>query len=75
MSSAGMGDALAGLIASLMAQGLEPIDAASQGVALHARTADALLPRMGWGMGASDLVEALADGGCRTGEGGRRDRR
>ena len=40
MASGGMGDVLTGVIAALLAQGLEPATAALLGVCLHARAAD-----------------------------------
>ena len=43
MASAGMGDALAGMIAALVAQGAEPLMALLAGVYLHGAAADALV--------------------------------
>jgi hydroxyethylthiazole kinase-like uncharacterized protein yjeF len=43
MASAGMGDALAGMIAALVAQGAEPLQALLAGVYLHGSAADALV--------------------------------
>jgi hydroxyethylthiazole kinase-like uncharacterized protein yjeF len=43
MASAGMGDALAGMIAALIAQGTEPLQALLAGVYLHGAAADALV--------------------------------
>ncbi|PZN12474.1 MAG: NAD(P)H-hydrate dehydratase [Bacillota bacterium] len=40
MATAGMGDALAGVIGALLAQGLEPVEAAVLGVYLHALAGD-----------------------------------
>ena len=42
MASAGMGDALSGMIAALIAQGVEPLRALLTGVYLHGAAADAL---------------------------------
>src|SRR5712671_4924860 len=42
MASAGMGDALSGMIAALIAQGAEPLQALLAGVYLHGAAADAL---------------------------------
>lgn len=58
MASGGMGDALAGMIAALLAQGLSTWDAACVGVCLHGAAADAAV---GAGMGpigltASDIL-------------------
>jgi hydroxyethylthiazole kinase-like uncharacterized protein yjeF len=43
LSSAGMGDVLAGIIGSLIAQGMEPLGAALLGVYLHGAAADSLV--------------------------------
>ncbi|MBC7623922.1 MAG: NAD(P)H-hydrate dehydratase, partial [Aeromicrobium sp.] len=53
MASGGMGDALAGMIAALMAIGLEPWDAARLGVYLHGAAGDAALHH---GMGPHGLT-------------------
>ena len=60
MATGGMGDVLTGVIASLIAQGLSPIDAASFGVHLHGAAGD-LAARHGGerGMLAGDLMEPL----------------
>lgn len=56
MATAGMGDVLTGIIASLVGQGLEPAEAAETGVALHAAAADLAAKKDGMrGMIASDL--------------------
>ena len=55
LATAGTGDVLAGLIASLRAQGLPAFDAACAGVWLHGRAAEIA----GAGMIADDLVEAI----------------
>src|SRR6266853_199915 len=43
MASAGMGDALSGIVAALVAQGAEPLHALLAGVYLHGAAADALV--------------------------------
>ena len=43
MASAGMGDALTGIVAALLAQGAEPLQALLAGVYLHAAAADELV--------------------------------
>ena len=59
MASGGMGDALTGVIAALLAQGMQPFDAASIGAWLHARAGDrAALGGMA-GMLAGDLIAEL----------------
>ncbi len=56
-ASAGTGDVLAGIIGGLLAQGLEPFDAACGGVWLHGQAAN----RAGPGLIASDLSKHLPD--------------
>ncbi|GIU67494.1 NAD(P)H-hydrate dehydratase [Candidatus Phycosocius spiralis] len=56
-ASAGTGDVLAGMIGGLLAQGLEPFDAACGGVWLHSQAAN----RAGPGLIASDLIAHLPD--------------
>lgn len=60
LASGGTGDILAGVIASLLAQGSAPWDAARLGVHLHARAARAVAARIGdAGLLASDLLGEL----------------
>jgi NAD(P)H-hydrate epimerase len=59
MASGGMGDVLTGVIAGLMAQGLNAWRAARLGVALHAQAADAAAGDGEAGMLASDLFAPL----------------
>lgn len=59
MASGGMGDVLTGVIAALLAQGLAPIVAAEQGVALHALAADAAAKSGERGLLASDVIAQL----------------
>lgn len=60
MASGGMGDALTGVIAGLLAQGLDVRDAAESGVCLHAAAGDLAAARGGQrGLLASDLIELL----------------
>ncbi|GJL66480.1 MAG: bifunctional NAD(P)H-hydrate repair enzyme Nnr [Nitrospirales bacterium] len=60
MASAGMGDALTGVIVSFLAQGLSPWDAARTGVCLHGLAGDLAAKRVGQaGLIASDLIEYL----------------
>lgn len=58
MASGGVGDALAGVLAALLARGLSAAEAARAGVWLHARAGDLAMPATGGGI-ASDLIEAL----------------
>ena len=60
LSSAGTGDVLAGVIGSLLAQGLGPYDAARLGVYLHGLAGEAVRERLGdAGLLASDLLDEL----------------
>jgi len=60
MASGGMGDVLTGVIASLMAQGLSAVDAASLGACMHARAADVAADEGGErGLLAGDLMLPL----------------
>ncbi len=59
MASGGMGDVLTGVVAGLLAQGLNPWRAARLGVALHARAGDAAARDGAAGMLASDLFPHL----------------
>ena len=60
MASAGMGDVLTGVVASLLAQNLTPWDAARTGVCLHGLAGDMAAETVGQaGLIASDLIEHL----------------
>jgi NAD(P)H-hydrate epimerase len=60
MAKGGMGDALTGIIAALLAQGLEPLDAARAGVFLHGLAGDLAAERCGQrAMLATDLIANL----------------
>jgi len=59
MASGGMGDVLTGIIAGLLAQGLNAYDAARFGVQLHAQSADLAAQQGMRGMLASDLFVPL----------------
>jgi NAD(P)H-hydrate epimerase len=58
LASGGTGDVLAGLIGSLLCQGLAPYDAARVGVYLHGRAADLLAAELGE---AGALASEIAD--------------
>ena len=61
MAVAGSGDVLTGVIAGLLAQGMEPYAAASVGVYLHGLAGDEAASRVGErGMNATDLMQAVA---------------
>jgi NAD(P)H-hydrate epimerase len=59
MASGGTGDVLTGVIAALIAQGLEPEEAACTGVCLHAAAGDAAAADGERGMLAGDLIAHL----------------
>ncbi len=60
MASGGMGDALTGIIAAFIAQGLSLEEAAAAGVSLHAAAGDAAAAQGGErGLLASDLIGAI----------------
>jgi NAD(P)H-hydrate epimerase len=60
LASAGTGDVLAGVVAGLLAQGMNAFDAASLGVWLHAGAGESVKTELGdAGMIASDLLPVL----------------
>ena len=62
MATGGSGDVLTGIIAALMAQGLEPLKAAAAGAFVHGRAGDLALRDKGvMGLIASDLLENLPE--------------
>jgi hydroxyethylthiazole kinase-like uncharacterized protein yjeF len=66
MASAGMGDVLSGLIGALLAQGLNPLGAATTGVYAHGLAADLAVERTGrLGLTAGDVAEGLCEVWCR----------
>ena len=58
LATAGTGDVLSGVVAALLAQGVEPLSAAAAGAWLHGRAG---LARPARGLVASDLVDALPE--------------
>jgi NAD(P)H-hydrate epimerase len=62
MATAGSGDVLAGVIGSLLAQGMKAEEAASLGVYVHGLAGDAAKEKCGVrGMMASDIIEGLKE--------------
>jgi NAD(P)H-hydrate epimerase len=61
LATAGSGDVLTGLIGGLLAQGMEPLAAARAGVFLHGAAGEALGARLGSGVTAGDLPDAIAN--------------
>ena len=60
MAVGGSGDVLAGIIVSLLGQGISPLEAASCGAWLHGAAGDLCAEKLGqYGMLPSDMVEAL----------------
>ncbi len=63
MASGGMGDALSGMLAALLAQGLTPAEAACLGVYVHGEVADHIAATHGQiGLLASDVIEGVPAG-------------
>lgn len=61
MAKGGSGDVLAGVIASLAAQGASPLDAAAMGVHIHALAGDSAAEKLGrTAMLPSDIIECLS---------------
>ena len=62
LASGGTGDVLTGLIAGLLSQGAEPLDAALAGVFLHGRAADIAAEEFtGYALCAGDVIDHLPD--------------
>ncbi|MCL4491468.1 MAG: NAD(P)H-hydrate dehydratase [Nitrospirae bacterium] len=62
MAAAGAGDVLTGVIASLLGQGLNPVDASLSGVYLHGLSGDRAAKKKGErSMVASDIIDFLPD--------------
>jgi NAD(P)H-hydrate epimerase len=59
MATGGMGDVLTGVVAGLLAQGLDPFDAARLGAWVHGRAADVAAGRHERGLLPSDLYSPL----------------
>jgi hydroxyethylthiazole kinase-like uncharacterized protein yjeF len=62
LATAGSGDVLTGIIAGLLAQGADPVEAAASGVYLHGYLGDMLFREYGYvGFLAGDLAEAIPE--------------
>jgi len=61
MATGGMGDVLGGVIASLLAQGLEPVAASALGVCLHGAAGDIAAEEGMRGLLATDLIPWLRE--------------
>jgi NAD(P)H-hydrate repair Nnr-like enzyme with NAD(P)H-hydrate dehydratase domain len=62
LATAGSGDVLAGLIGSLLAQGLAPLQAAQLGVCLHGEAADLAIEDTGIaGLQAAELAPYIRE--------------
>jgi NAD(P)H-hydrate epimerase len=60
MAKAGTGDVLTGMIASLLAQGLNPLDASVAGVYMHGHIGDVMAKKRGTrSLIASDMISAI----------------
>jgi NAD(P)H-hydrate epimerase len=60
MAVGGSGDVLAGMIVSLLGQGIEPLEAAASGVWLHGSAGDLAAKRLGqYAMLPTDMLEEL----------------
>ena len=69
MSKAGSGDILTGVIAALLAQGLEAFDAAFCGAYLHGLAGEIAAEELGeYSPVASDMIDSLNEALIRVGE-------
>lgn len=60
MATGGSGDVLAGILVSLLGQGIPPLEAAAAAAWLHGRAGDLAAQDLGqYAMGPNDLIEAL----------------
>ena len=61
LATAGSGDVLTGLIGGLLAQGMEPLEAACAGVFVHGAAGERVAARLGSGLTSGDLPDAIAE--------------
>lgn len=61
LATAGTGDVLTGIVATLLAQGLSPVDAACAGAYWHGLAGQLAAKRRRVGVVAGDVIEALAE--------------
>ncbi len=61
MTVGGTGDTLAGVIASLMSQGLEPVEAARLGTWINGKAGELAAEKYGNGMVATDMLENIPE--------------
>ena len=59
MTCGGSGDALAGIVASLLSQGLSPFDASILATFFNGNAGDLAMGELGYGYGAEDLINYL----------------
>jgi len=60
MAVGGSGDVLAGILVSLLGQGIDPLEAAAAGVWLHGKAGDVCAQKIGqYGMLPTDMIEVL----------------
>ncbi|MFQ5494961.1 MAG: NAD(P)H-hydrate dehydratase [Phycisphaerae bacterium] len=65
LATGGTGDVLTGVIAALIAQQMEPLEAAILGVYLHGLAGDFAAEELGrWSLTATDLIDFLAEAFC-----------
>lgn len=60
LATAGSGDVLTGVIGALLAQGMRPLEAAQAGVFVHGAAGEEVASRIGDGLVAGDLPDAIA---------------
>ncbi len=61
MTGAGTGDVLAGIVAGLLAKGMEVFDAACLGAYISGKAGEAAFGRKSYGLIATDVIEAVPD--------------